>query len=38
VAHGSTSSSDGQFFRAGGRVEALGDINTRHGNESGVAF
>jgi TnpA family transposase len=35
---GSTSSSDGQFFRAGGRGEALGDINARHGNEPGVAF
>jgi TnpA family transposase len=35
---GTTSSSDGQFFRAGGRGEALGDINARHGNEPGVAF
>ena len=35
---GGTSSSDGQFFRAGGRGEALGDINARHGNEPGVAF
>lgn len=35
---GSTSSSDGQFFRAGSRGEALGDINARHGNEPGVAF
>ncbi len=35
---GSTSSSDGQFFRAGNRGEALGDINARHGNEPGVAF
>lgn len=35
---GTTSSSDGQFFRAGGRGEALGDVNARHGNEPGVAF
>jgi TnpA family transposase len=35
---GSTSSSDGQFFRAGSRGETLGDINARHGNEPGVAF
>ena len=35
---GSTSSSDGQFYRAGGRGEAIGDVNARHGNEPGVAF
>jgi TnpA family transposase len=35
---GATSSSDGQYFRAGGRGEALADINARHGNEPGVAF
>ena len=35
---GTTSSSDGQYFRAGGRGEALADINARHGNEPGVAF
>ncbi len=35
---GGTSSSDGQSFRAGGRGEALGDINARHGNEPVVAF
>jgi TnpA family transposase len=35
---GSTSSSDGQFFRAGGRGEPWGDINARHGSEPGVAF
>jgi TnpA family transposase len=35
---GTTSSSDGQFFRAGGRGEAPADINARHGNEPGVAF
>jgi TnpA family transposase len=35
---GTTSSSDGQYYRAGGRGEALGDINARHGNEPGVAF
>jgi TnpA family transposase len=35
---GTTSSSDGQFFRAGGRGEAVGEVNARHGNEPGVAF
>jgi TnpA family transposase len=35
---GTTSSSDGQFYRAGGRGEASGDVNARHGNEPGVAF
>jgi TnpA family transposase len=35
---GTTSSSDGQSFRAGGRGEAAGDVNARHGNEPGVAF
>lgn len=35
---GSTSSSDGQFFRAGGHGEPLGDVNARHGGEPGVAF
>lgn len=35
---GSTSSSDGQFFKAGGRGEAIGDINAHHGNEPGVSF
>lgn len=35
---GTTSSSDGQFFRAGGRGEEIGDVNARHGNEPGVAF
>jgi TnpA family transposase len=35
---GSTSSSDGQFFRAGGHGERLGDVNARHGGEPGVAF
>lgn len=35
---GTTSSSDGQFFRAGGRGESFGDINARHGAEPGVAF
>jgi TnpA family transposase len=28
----------GQFFQAGGRGEAIGDVNARHGNEPGVAF
>ena len=35
---GTTSSSDGQFFHAGGHGEAIGDVNARHGNEPGVAF
>ena len=35
---GTTSSSDGQFFQAGGHGEAFGDINARHSNEPGVAF
>lgn len=35
---GITFSSDGQFFRAGARGEAIGDVNARHGNEPGVAF
>ena len=35
---GTTSSSDGQYFRAGGHGSALAGINARHGNEPGVAF
>jgi TnpA family transposase len=35
---GNTSSSDGQYFRAGGQGEKLADINARHGNEPGVTF
>jgi TnpA family transposase len=35
---GTTSSSDGQFFQAGGRGEAIGEVNARHSNEPGVAF
>lgn len=35
---GSTSSSDGQHFFAGGRGEAIADVNARHGNEPGVSF
>jgi TnpA family transposase len=35
---GTTSSSDGQYFRAGGGGEKLADINARHGNEPGVTF
>jgi len=35
---GTTSSSDGQRFRAGGRGEAGGQINARYGNEPGVMF
>lgn len=35
---GTNSSSDGQHFFAGGRGEAVADVNARHGNEPGVSF
>lgn len=35
---GTTSSSDGQHFFAGGPGEAIADINMRHGNEPGVSL
>ena len=35
---GDTSSSDGQFFRAGGHGEARADHNARYGSEPGVLF
>ncbi|HET8656502.1 MAG TPA: Tn3 family transposase [Longimicrobiaceae bacterium] len=35
---GTTSSSDGQRFRAGGRGEAAGQVNARYGNDAGVLF
>jgi len=35
---GDTSSSDGQFFRAGGHGEARADHNARYGSEPGVKF
>ena len=35
---GDTSSSDGQFFPAGGRSEAAADHNARHGSEPGAVF
>ena len=35
---GDISSSDGQFFRAGGRGEARADHNARYGSEAGVLF
>lgn len=35
---GSTSSSDGQFFPAGGRGEAAADYNARQGSEPGSVF
>lgn len=35
---GTKSSSDGQHFFAGGRGEAVADVNARHGNEPGVSF
>jgi TnpA family transposase len=35
---GTTSSSDGQRFRAGGRGEATGQVNARYGHEPGVLF
>ena len=35
---GSTSSSDGQYFRAGGRGEAQSDVNAHYGDDPGVKF
>ena len=35
---GDTSSSDGQFFRAGGHGEARADHNAKYGSEPGVKF
>jgi hypothetical protein len=35
---GTTSSSDGQRFRAGGRGEEAGQVNLRYGTEPGVLF
>jgi len=35
---GTTSSSDGQRYRAGGRSESAGQVNARYGNEPGVLF
>ena len=35
---GTRASSDGQHFFAGGRGEALADVNARHGSEPGVSF
>ena len=35
---GTTASSDGQRFRAGGRGEAAGQVNARYGHEPGVLF
>jgi TnpA family transposase len=35
---GSTSSSDGQFFRSGKRGRHAGDINARHGTTPGLSF
>src|SRR3546814_13549000 len=35
---GRTSSSDGQFYRAGGRGEAVGDGTARHGTQPAAAF
>jgi TnpA family transposase len=35
---GTTSSSDGQRFRTGGRAEAGGNINPKYGSEPGVQF
>jgi TnpA family transposase len=35
---GTTSSSDGQRFRAGGVGEARGEVNARYGNDPGVTF
>jgi TnpA family transposase len=35
---GSTSSSDGQFFRSGKRGDPAGDVNARHGLTPGLSF
>jgi len=35
---GTSSSSDGQLFHAGGRGAAISDINARNGSEPGVSF
>jgi TnpA family transposase len=35
---GAASSSDGQYFRAGGHGEAVNLVNARYGNEPGVMF
>ncbi|ESW76185.1 hypothetical protein X772_32305 [Mesorhizobium sp. LSJC280B00] len=35
---GSTSSSDGQYFQAGGPGEARGDLNARYGSNPGAKF
>lgn len=35
---GTTSSSDGQRYRAGGRGEATGQVNLKFGNDPGVTF
>ena len=38
ASEGTTSSSDGQRFRAGGVGEARGEVNARYGNDPGVTF
>jgi len=35
---GTTSSSDGQYFQAGGPGEAIGDLNARNGSNPGAKF
>jgi TnpA family transposase len=35
---GTTSSSDGQFFRSAKRGDAAGDVNARYGRDPGVSF
>jgi len=35
---GTTASSDGQCYRAGGRAEAAGQVNARYGNDPSVTF
>ena len=35
---GTTASSDGQRYRAGGRGEAAGQVNAKYGNDPGVTF
>jgi TnpA family transposase len=36
--HGTTSSSDGQRFHAGGRGEAAGQVNAKYGGDAGILF
>ena len=35
---GTTSSSDGQFFRSGKRGDTAGEVNARYGVDPGISF